>query len=722
MLKSKYIERICCIVIVLSMLLTCGVIGAVQSGAIEISTTMGYENRLFDQSRVHTVDIVMDDWAGFIDSCENEEYVTVTLVIDGEVYRNVAIRAKGNTSLSSVAAAGNDRYSFKVEFDHYDASITYHGLDKLSLNNLIQDATRMKDYLAYTLMNRMGVAAPLCAYVQISVNGEPWGLYLAVEGVEDGFLARNYGSDTGELYKPDSLSFGGGRGNGRDFDMADFDFGFDGDGSFSVPEAPDSMDFSRMAPGDASMPDVGRAPATGTPGQPGEVPVDRGGRTERGGFGGGVGGGFGMGSSDVKLQYTDDDPASYSNIFNNAKTDITSADQTRLITSLRLLSEGDISVVDTDQVMRYLAVHHFLCNDDSYTGQMVHNYYLREDDGVLSLIPWDYNLAFGGFSGGMGGATNTVNSPIDSPVSSGDASDRPLIGWIWENEETTAAYHAIYQEFLDTVFNSGWFAGELERVISMLAPYVQADENGFYTYEEFLTATETLRAFCEKRVQSLNGQLAGTIPSTSAGQRNSDALIDGSDIRLADMGSMSGMGGGGGFGGGMPDGGDFRLPEGMELPGGITFPNGFEAPGSAAFPVGTADSAGASATPAPAATSAPATPQGMPGNAAMPPDGMSMPEGFEMPGTGGMPGGNAFSGSVPGGMASPDASSAPSVSGDTNSEPADIGSSFLSAEHPRSIPRAAAQTSATSVWPWLLGCAVLLAMGISVAALWKGNM
>jgi hypothetical protein len=27
--------------------------------------------------------------------------------------------------------------------------MTYHSLDKLSLNNLIQDATMMKDYLAY---------------------------------------------------------------------------------------------------------------------------------------------------------------------------------------------------------------------------------------------------------------------------------------------------------------------------------------------------------------------------------------------------------------------------------------------------------------------------------------------------------------------------------------------------------------------------------------------
>ena len=67
-------------------------------------------------------------------------------MIDGEAYKNVAIRAKGNTSLTQVASYGNDRYSFKIEFDHYDDTKTYYGLDKLCLNNIIQDNTYMKDY------------------------------------------------------------------------------------------------------------------------------------------------------------------------------------------------------------------------------------------------------------------------------------------------------------------------------------------------------------------------------------------------------------------------------------------------------------------------------------------------------------------------------------------------------------------------------------------------
>ena len=118
----------------------------------------------------------------------------------------------------------------------------YYGLDKLSLNNLIQDATMMKDYLTYTMMQSFGVSSSLCSFVYITVNGEDWGLYLAVEGVEEAFLERNYGADYGELYKPDSMSFGGGRGNGKDFNMDEFDFASaesQPDESFEPPSMPE---------------------------------------------------------------------------------------------------------------------------------------------------------------------------------------------------------------------------------------------------------------------------------------------------------------------------------------------------------------------------------------------------------------------------------------------------------------------------------------------------
>ena len=71
----------------------------------------------------------------------------------------------------------------------------------------------------------------------------------------------------------------------------------------------------------------------------------------------------------MKLQYIDDDPESYQNIFGNAKTDVTSNDEARLIESLKKLSsyEDLEDVLDMDAVLRYFVVHNFVVNGDSYT-------------------------------------------------------------------------------------------------------------------------------------------------------------------------------------------------------------------------------------------------------------------------------------------------------------------------------------------------------------------
>lgn len=492
---SKHLEKLAWIVTALMLVLTILFMNGGALGLEPMVHAMGYENRLFDPSKVHTIDIVMEDWETLIVNAGSEEYYAASVVIDGETFRNVAIRGKGNTSLSTVASMDSDRYSFKIEFDHYDSSITYHGLDKLSLNNLIQDATMMKDYLTYTMMNRFGVAAPLCSFVYLTVNGADWGLYLAVEGVEESFLERNYGSGYGELYKPDSMRFGGGRGNGKDFRMEDImnreTVSGDAERDIMPPEMPGTEDFR--------MPD-------------------------RNG---------GMVSADVKLQYVDDNADSYTNIWDNAKTDLTAADQARLIESLQKLSSGEQipSVVDVEQVIRYFVVHNFVCNGDSYTGAMVHNYYLYEENGQMVMIPWDYNLAFGTFQ--SGDAQSTVNTPVDSPVSGGSGEDRPMWSWIAADEAYLELYHRLFAEFLDTV--------EIDSIIcsayALIRPYVEKDPTAFYTVGEFDAGVETLRQFCALRAESISLQLENGETETNMG------YADASGLTLSDMGTME-MGGG----------------------------------------------------------------------------------------------------------------------------------------------------------------------------------
>lgn len=169
---GKHIDRICIAIVAATVILTVFFMNGAAFGVQSVERSMGYEERLFDTSKVHSIDIVMDDWDTFLETCENEEYSSCAVVIDGEQYKNIGIRAKGNTSLSQVKQMDSERYSFKLEFDQYDSSKSYYGLDKLCLNNLIQDNMMMKDYLVYQMMADFGVDSPLCSYVYITVNGE----------------------------------------------------------------------------------------------------------------------------------------------------------------------------------------------------------------------------------------------------------------------------------------------------------------------------------------------------------------------------------------------------------------------------------------------------------------------------------------------------------------------------------------------------------------------
>ena len=540
MATHKNFDKVCCVVLALCLALTALFMNGESLGLQAAAREMGYESRLFDTASVHTIDIVMEDWEGFLETAQGEEYSLCSLVIDGETYENVAIRGKGNTSLTQVEQYGNSRYSFKVEFDHYDNALSYYGLDKLSLNNLIQDNTMLKDYLCYQLMGSFGVDAPLCSFVYITVNGEDWGLYLAVEGVEESFLQRNYGSDYGELYKPDSQSMGGGRGNGGAFSLGDWQqeaAGETGGAALTAagsqdtfPAAPDGLDSGFPGQEGFSPGTEGEMPEGGAP----ELPEDP------------EGGGFSMGSDDTALLYTDDAYSSYQNIFDNAKTDVTDSDKDRLIASLKQLNaqENLEEVVDVEEVIRYFVVHNFVCNFDSYTGSMIHNYYLYEEDGQLSMIPWDYNLAFGGFLGSSD-ATALVNYPIDTPVSGGTVDSRPMLAWIFSSEEYTQLYHQYFSQFLAEWFDSGSFSQTLQQVVDLITPYVEKDPTKFCTTEEFQAGVEALEDFCLLRAQSVQGQLEGTIPSTDDGQSaDSSSLVDASSVDISAMGTMNNGGGG----------------------------------------------------------------------------------------------------------------------------------------------------------------------------------
>lgn len=522
--------------------------------------TLSYENKLFDTSYVHTINIEIadDDWEDLKANPTQKTKYQADITIDGETINDVSFSTKGNTSLSSVSSdSDSDRYSFKVNFGKYVENQTYYGLNKLNLNNIYADATYMKEYVSYKIFDEAGVDSPLVSYVDIQINGEEFGLYLAIEDISESYLNRTNDGE-GELYKPETSSLanmGGGKGNMQppsDMKMPD---GMERPNDMQTPDNADSS-------GGMERPNDMQAPDNADSSEGTERPNDM----KMPGGNGFPNGDMFSDDNGASLKYTDDEVSSYSDIFDNTITNSDKDDWNKVIAALKSLSEDDAeSAVDTDEVIRYFVAHNFVLNYDSYTGNMLHNYFLYENDGKLSLLPWDYNLAFGTFSGGgeMGNgenATALINTGIDSPLSGADEADRPFWEFIASDEDYLEQYHKVYDELISSFFESGKFESELERVYNMIRPYVEKDTSAFYTVDEFDDAYETLNKFCLLRAESIRKQLSGELASISDEQTASEQ-VDASDISIKTMGMQNNKG--------------FDAPQ---MPGGMKFPDNMTPP------------------------------------------------------------------------------------------------------------------------------------------------
>ncbi|WP_338539701.1 CotH kinase family protein [Paenibacillus tundrae] len=500
-----------------------------ESKVTDVNTqTVGYAQEI-NKTEVmsFSIDVDEDAWQEMLDTATEENYIKANVTINGTTIENVGIRAKGNSSLRQVAEDDTtDRYSFKIKFDEYVKDQTWMGLDKIVVNNMISDSSYMKEYLSYDIMDYIGVDAPLFAFADIHVNGETWGLYLAVEDIDSGYLARAK-NDEGELYKPNNDdNMGGGAG------------GMMNPGNFEG-NAPEQGDSGMM--GDRQPPEGMEPPSDMTSGTDSD-PQSADAREGRG-MGPGGGGGVGMngGTNGVSLVYTDDEVSSYSAIFDNAKTKTTEEDQKRVIEALKNLNAGtDLEkYVDVDAVLRYFAAHTVVVNMDSYTSNMGHNYYLYENDGQISMLPWDYNMAFGGFQAGT--ASDVVNLAIDTPISGVTMEERPILNQLLEVPEYKEKYHEYLQEIVDGYFANGKFEETVENLNTMIADYVKQDPTAFVSYDAYEEAVAELIKLGTLRAESIQGQLDGSIPATTDEQKaSSDTLIDASSIDLTKLGESAG--------------------------------------------------------------------------------------------------------------------------------------------------------------------------------------
>ncbi|MCX6904277.1 MAG: CotH kinase family protein [Verrucomicrobia bacterium] len=125
------------------------------------------------------------------------KYVKATLREGDAVYEDVGIHLKGSAgSFRQV----DDRPGLTFNMAAFEASSKFHGLRKFHLNNSVQDASCLSEFVSGELFRAAGVPAARAGLALVELNGRKLGLYVFLESMDRDFLARDFHNTKGNLY------------------------------------------------------------------------------------------------------------------------------------------------------------------------------------------------------------------------------------------------------------------------------------------------------------------------------------------------------------------------------------------------------------------------------------------------------------------------------------------------------------------------------------------
>jgi spore coat protein CotH len=151
------------------------------------------------------INVVREDWLKMWDS--PFKYVKCTVRFGGEVYQDVGIRFKGNSSTSVRGL----KKSYKFKFDEYIKQ-NFHGFKTLNFNNGFKDPSLLREKLAYDLFGEAGAPAPRATFAKLYLtipgeyDEEYIGLFTLVEQVDKVFLDARFADTQGNLFKGEGMS------------------------------------------------------------------------------------------------------------------------------------------------------------------------------------------------------------------------------------------------------------------------------------------------------------------------------------------------------------------------------------------------------------------------------------------------------------------------------------------------------------------------------------
>lgn len=153
---------------------------------------------LYDVTVLRTLsfDFHDEDWLELLeDNYASQTNILADLTVDGDVYPDVGVRIRGNTSYFALPA-GSEKFSLNVDIDFTHDGQDLLGYDSLNLNNGFRDPTFCRE-VVYNNYVAQFIANPRANHVVVTLEGENWGVYNNIQQFDKTMLSDWFDDDDG---------------------------------------------------------------------------------------------------------------------------------------------------------------------------------------------------------------------------------------------------------------------------------------------------------------------------------------------------------------------------------------------------------------------------------------------------------------------------------------------------------------------------------------------
>ncbi len=145
---------------------------------------------------------------------EDADYIPVTMKFNGKEWRKVGFRPKGNSTLNATWRAGIYKFPFRLKMDEFEDKYPeindqrFYGFKELSMGAGVKDNSLIRDKVTADIFRMAGIPAAQTAFYKVYIDfgeGKKYcGVYTMIEIIDDSMIKSQFGSKTGNIYKPES--------------------------------------------------------------------------------------------------------------------------------------------------------------------------------------------------------------------------------------------------------------------------------------------------------------------------------------------------------------------------------------------------------------------------------------------------------------------------------------------------------------------------------------